>query len=164
LSGSQDDDPGNANYWRQLFGETSEPFEAELREPTSIETLRLLHQHVLENYGFICAATGVKFAPSAQPWGLRDDLLVVPIKPPMAGGPLHVSNYLCLAKAAAEAFRLGHFAVGPHLELIVDLSRIDPDLVERLNADGRLRAPQEKARPDPESLSFHRAEIFLSRS
>lgn len=162
MSGNQDDDPGNANYWRQLFGETSEPFEAELREPTSIETLRLLHQHVLENYGFTCAATGVRFAPGAQPWGLRDDLLVVPIKPPMAGGPLHVSNYLCLAKAAAEAFRAGHFTIGPQRELIVDLTRIDPELAERLNANGRLRLPQEKAIPDGESLRFHRTEIFLS--
>ncbi|KKB85676.1 hypothetical protein VW29_06310 [Devosia limi DSM 17137] len=162
MSGSQSDDPGNPKYWRQLFGEAAEPFTADLREPTSIETLRQLHQHVLENYDFACAATGVKFLPGVQPWALRDDVLVVPIKSPMAGGPLHVSNYLCLSRAAADAFSLGHLAVGPHLELIVDLSRIDPELVERLNADGRLREPQEKARPDPESLSFHRAEIFLA--
>ena len=85
-----------------------------------------------------------------------------PFNPLAAGGALHVRNFLCLTSVAANAFRRGHLAVGPAFQIIVDLSHIDPELLEALNPIGRLRLPEMPiGRPDPDALAFHRAKIFL---
>ena len=157
-----DDDPGNPLYWQKFLSEANTPFDAD-PEPPSLETLRSLYSSVLVNYGHACAMTGVRFPPPAE--FLHDSLEIAAIQPLAAGGVLHVSNFLCLERRAADAFRAGHIAVCPRHELIVDLSRIDPELLERLNPLGKLRLPQsEVAQPMQSALDFHREHVFLGRA
>jgi predicted restriction endonuclease len=157
-----DDDPGNPLYWQKLFAEDSTPFEIEPEQKPTVETLRGLYASVLAGYDYTCAITGRHFPPSQE--FLHDVLQVAPIRPLTAGGVLHVSNFLCLEGAAADAFRIGQIAVGPRFELIVDLSRIDPELLERINPLGKLRLPVSGvAQPDLLGLAFHREHVFLSR-
>ncbi|MET3923966.1 hypothetical protein [Devosia sp. 2618] len=156
----QDDDPGHPRYWQNLFGEASTPFEAEPDQPVALDTLRALYSAVLSNYDFTCAMTGARFAPPSE--FLHDELAIAAIRPLTAGGMLHVSNFLCLERHAAEAFRDGYISVGPGLELIVDLSQLDPELLERLNPLGKLTLPQvEIAHPDRTAIAFHREHVFL---
>lgn len=157
-----DDDPGNPLYWQKLFAEASTPFEAEPAQAPTLDTLRGLYASVLSSYDHTCAMTGRRFAPPQDL--LHDDLQIAAIRPLPQGGSLHVSNFLCLERQVADAFRVGLIAVGPRLELLVDLSRIDPELLERLNPLGRLRLPSsEVAQPDLSALAFHREHVFLSR-
>ena len=158
-SGKEDDSP--LPFWRTFLEESSQPFQAEPVEAPSEQALRQLYTSVLANYGHSCAMTGQQFgAPEAL---LHEQLQVVAIRPLVLGGALHVSNFLSLSAQAASAFRGGLLTVGKNLELIADLSRIDPELLESLNPIGRLRAPEPAiAQPDPLALAFHRANIFLA--
>ena len=156
-----DDDPGSPLYWQKLFAEASTPFETEPEQGPSIDTLRGLYASVLSSYDHTCAMTGVRFAPPEEL--LHDELQIAAIRPLPQGGQLHVSNFLCLERHAANAFRDGHLSIGPRLELIVDLSRIDPELLERLEPLGRLRLPSsDVAQPDLAAISYHRERVFLS--
>jgi hypothetical protein len=155
-----DEDPGSPLYWQKLFAEASAPYESEPEQSTSLDTLRSLYSTVLANYEHRCAMTGVHYPPSGA--FLHESLEIAPIRPLPSGGLLHVSNFLCLERRVVEAFRLGHIAVGPRLELVVDLSRFDPELLERLNPLGRLGLPKASVgQPDPAALAFHREHIFL---
>lgn len=163
MAGDDSEDPGHPDYWRKLLAESSAQFEAMPTEKPSLETLRSLYTQVLRSYGYTCALTGATFDPPAD--FLHDNLEVVPIRPLTMGGSLHVDNFLCLERRAGTAFRQGEIAVGPSLELVADLSRIDPDLLERLNPLGRLLLPDPgQSRPDAAALAFHREHIFLRRS
>jgi predicted restriction endonuclease len=162
MAASSDDDPGDPLYWQKLFAEASTPFEEEQEQKPSIETLRGLYASVLSAYEHTCAMTGEQYSP--PPDLLHETLHIAAIRPLPRGGLLHVSNFLCLERSVADAFREGHISVGSQLELIVDLSRIDPELLERINPLGRLRLPtSEVARPDRAALAFHREHIFLQR-
>lgn len=155
-----DDDPGSPTYWQKLFAEASTPFEAEPELKPTLETLRSLYASVLAGYGYTCAMTGRRYAPPQEL--LHEDLQLVPIRPLSSGGALHVSNFLCLETDAANAFRAGHLAIGPALQLLADLSVVDPELLERLNPIGRLSLPHaDVAQPDPLALAYHREHIFL---
>ncbi|MHA6690645.1 hypothetical protein [Devosia sp. A449] len=156
-----DDDPGSPLYWQKFFSDANTPFEADADpEPPPFETLRSLYSSVLVNYGYACAMTGAQFSPPAE--FLHESLEVAAIRPLAAGGSLHVSNFLCLERRVADAFRAGEIAVGRQHQLIVDLSRIDPELLERLNPLGKLRLPQsEVAQPMQSALDFHREHVFL---
>lgn len=155
------DDPGHPDYWRHLL-EPSVSFEAGPVDRPSLDTLRSLYSQVLLAYGYVCALTGKAFDPPRD--FLHDRLEIVPIQPLTMGGALHVDNFLCLSRHAAEAFRAGHIGVGPHFELIADLSRIDPELLETLNPTGYLGRPNDTHRqPDLQAFAFHREHIFLVR-
>lgn len=161
MASGGEDDPSDPLYWQKFLAEAGANFEIEPSAPPSIETLRQLYTSVLSNYGYACAMTGARFERPAD--FLHEDLQIAAIKPLAAGGALHVSNFLCLELAAATAFSGGHITIGKGYELIPDLSRVDPELLERLNAIGRLRLPEtEIARPDPMALEFHRTNIFLA--
>lgn len=155
------DDPGHPLYWQKLFAEDSARYDPEPPQRASLETLRSLYSSVLANYDFACAMTGERFAPPDE--FLHDSLAIAAIRPLTAGGPLHVSNFLCLEHHVAQAFREGHISVGPGLELIVDLSQLDPELLERLNPLGKLTLPQAAvAQPDRDAIAFHREHVFLA--
>lgn len=154
------ENPGNPSYWQKFLSEAASRYEVEPVVPPSIETLRQLYASVLADYGYACAMTGAQFGPPQD--FLHEDLQLAAIRPLPSGGALHVSNFLCLQTTAAEAFRQGHIGVGPSYQLIADLSRIDPELLEQINPSGRLRLPvSEIARPDAAALAFHRDTVFL---
>ena len=160
MANEDTDDPGHPLYWQKFLSEAETPYQAEPVAPPSIDTLRQLYTSVLANYGYACAMTGAQFAP--PPDFMHDELQLAAIRPLTSGGMLHVSNFLCLETAAADAFRQGHISVGKSYGLIVDLSRIDPELLERINPLGRLRLPaSEIARPDEAALAYHRHNVFL---
>jgi predicted restriction endonuclease len=161
VANGDEDDPGHPLYWQRFLAEAGARYEAQPAAPPALETLRQLYSSVLANYGFACAMTGRQFEPPRD--FLHDHLEIAAIRPLVAGGALHVSNFLCLEQSAALAFRQGHIAIGNRYELLVDLSRLDPELLERLNPPGRLRLPEAGiARPDLSALAYHRANVFLS--
>lgn len=110
---------------------------------------------MLDNYGSVCALTG-SFVGPFEP---------ASIKPRKAGGELHAANILPLVDAAWRAFLNLDLTIGPNYEIIVDASRIDPELAEQLNPSGRLIVPDEPLRqPDAQSLAWHRAQFFARLS
>jgi hypothetical protein len=98
-----------------------------------------------------CALTGAPLAADALPVAIR------------WAGPerLHLNNLLLLSPAAETAFREGHLTIRDDFSLIVDLRRIDPELAERLNPDGRLRVPDNPLlQPSAMNLAWHRRWVF----
>lgn len=156
------DDPGKPDYWLGGLAEATAPFSYSDDASASHERLALLYAAVLSAYDHSCAMTGLAGKPALGV--MLEGLEVVAIRPLADGGALHVSNFLCLCDAARTAFERGHIAIGPELELLADLSRIDPELLERLNPLGRLRPPEgAQAQPDPAALAQHRHVIFLGQ-
>lgn len=154
------DDPGKREFWLQGMDEAATPFVQDAAP--SLQTLTELYHAVLNAYGNSCAMTGIAGEPALGV--MLSGLEVVAIRPLAAGGALHVSNFLCLSDAARTAFAQGHIAIGPELELLADLSNIDPELLERLNPLGRLRPPEgEPAQPDASALAWHRNAVFLGQ-
>jgi predicted restriction endonuclease len=154
------DDPGKPEYWLHGMDEAAAPF---VHDPApSLQTLTDFYGAVVRAYGYRCAMTGLAGEPALGV--MRDGLEVVAIRPLAHGGALHVSNFLCLSDAARTAFERGHIAIGPKLELLVDLSRIDSELLERLHRPGRLRPPEgAQAQPDQRALAYHRSKMFLGQ-
>jgi hypothetical protein len=65
---------------------------------------------------------------------------------------------------AIFAFERGHLALGVRYEFLVALDRISPELLERLNPNGRLTLPDDPAlRPHPHALAAHRADFAEGR-
>jgi len=98
-----------------------------------------------------CALTGAALAPDTLPVAIRWE------------GPerLHLNNLLLLSPAAETAFREGHLTIRDDFSLAVDLRRIDPELLERLNPDGRLRVPDNPLlQPSAMNLAWHRRWVF----
>jgi len=98
-----------------------------------------------------CAATGLPLPPDALPVAIRWE------------GPerLHLNNLLLLSPAAEAAFRQGHFTARDDFSLIVDLRRIDPELLEQLDPGGRLHVPDNSMlRPSAANLAWHRRWVF----
>jgi hypothetical protein len=98
-----------------------------------------------------CALTGAALAPDTLPIAIRWE------------GPerLHLNNLLLLSPAAETAFREGHLTIRDDFSLVVDFRRIDPELVERLNPDGRLHVPDNPLlRPWAANLAWHRRWVF----
>ncbi|KKB11828.1 hypothetical protein VE25_10685 [Devosia geojensis] len=124
-----------------------------------LETFAALGQAVKRNYGHICALTGLSEAGRAR--HRAEDLQITPIRPLSEDGPVHVTNCLVLTPPAAEAFEAGHLAVAGDFRVIVDVHRIDPDLLEAINPLGRLAVPQDESlRPDRRHLAWHRRRFF----
>jgi hypothetical protein len=121
--------------------------------PQELQTFAALGTSLLRHG---CALTGQ--SPAAHSF---DDLRIVPIRPLAEDGPVHVTNCLPLAPAAAEAFSAGQLTVADDLRVIVDVGRIDQDLLSRLNPLGRLAVPRDEAlRPDRRHLAWHRRRFF----
>lgn len=153
MGGKRREGPYGPDYWKQAFSEAGSAFVA-----ADLEARRALYEAVLHYHSFTCAMTGAAFAATE---GIHPDLQVSAIRPLAAGGALDVSNFIALSADADVAFQQGHLSVGPDHRLLADLSRIDPELLERLNPDGRLRLPADKrAWPSEDSLAFHREHIF----
>lgn len=146
------------------FDEAATPFvhagaDAPVPELATYEALR---RAVLRNYGHACAMTGVSASGRAGALGEPE---VVPIRPRPQGGPVHVTNCISLAPAAGDALNHGHITVTDDYRLVADLSRIDPELLEHLNPDGRLRVPEDVAlRPARAHLAWHRERLLEGTS
>jgi hypothetical protein len=140
---------------RQGFAEAAVPFR---HETPSLETYALVHGQVAAAYGHRCAFTGQQGVVGVGP---EPVLTIAVIRPRDLGGALHVTNFIALSDSAAAAFAAGHLTVGVAYELAADLSRIDPELLERLTPLGRMLLPEDRAFwPDPLALDFHRRMIF----
>jgi hypothetical protein len=116
-------------------------------EATTGAVLATLRREV----GNRCAATGMALALDALPVAIRWE------------GParLHLNNLLLLSPDAETAFRQGHFTARDDFSLLVDFRRIDPELAERLNPDGRLRVPDNPLlQPSAANLAWHRRWVF----
>lgn len=144
------DDPSGFDEAAGVFGQA----------PT-LDTHAAIHQQVLQAYDFRCALTGQKYEATHK--GVHPDLRVVAIRPRAAGGPLHVSNFLCLSLDAERAFLLGHVVIGDDFAMVPDLSVMDPELAARLNPDGLLLPRDPLYYPDGAQLAFHRHAMLARR-
>ncbi len=125
----------------------------------SLDLYLRLHDQVLADWNFSCAVTGQHFGPAPQRPHPQLDL--VAIKPREAGGPLHAANYLPMIAEAAAAWRSGDLSADADFGFLVRLSRLDPELQDRLRPQYRLLLPSRRgAWPDPSLLAFHRQRIF----
>ncbi len=123
-------------------------FAPSIEPPATSQNPRALEVEVLVHYDQMCAV-------SEHNQGRR--IVAAPIRPIGDGGVPSAGNCIALADDAAEAFSQFHLTIGGDLELIVDLSRIDPELLERLNANGYCRLPADRAaRPASAALIWHR--------
>jgi|GEM_PF-2653265 len=118
--------------------------------------LQRLEQQVLQAYGNKCALTG---APDTQ-----SRLVATPVKAMAAGGAIRADNLVAFCEPAADAFSQFHLTIGDNLEIIVDTSLIDPELLDVLNASGRMiEATHRDMRPATDALVWHRRQ-FASRT
>ena len=117
-----------------------------------------LNREVLAAYDYTCAATQARFNAETA---VSANLVVIPIHPVETGGALVRNNLLPLVPAAAQAFRDGDFTIGVDFELVVDLSRVDPQLLRMFHHSGKLLVPKDRQFvPDAESLYHHRHLIY----
>ncbi|HEY9012566.1 MAG TPA: hypothetical protein VIN06_16285 [Devosia sp.] len=137
------------------FEEAATPFSHEKRD---LEQYMRANREVLAAYDYTCAATRARFNAEAA---ISTNIVVIPIQPIELGGQLVPNNLLPMVPDAAQAFRDGDFTIGVDFELIVDLSRIDPDLLRVLHHSGKLLLPTDRQFvPDAESLHYHRTTIY----
>lgn len=113
-----------------------------------------LYRLVLISYGYRCALTGARFAPSVS--ALHGDLEVVAIQPREQGGPLAIANYLPMIASLARPFRDGLVTIEDDYRIVVP----HPDLLDRTML-AALRAtllvPDDALfRPGPAFLAHHR--------
>lgn len=91
-------------------------------------------------YGYACAFTGQDLRAEAMsdPRGYLLNL---------AGNPLvaELNLFIPATLDAIFAFERGHLAIGVRYNFLVDLERINPEFLERLNPIGRLRLPADPA-------------------
>ena len=136
------------------FQEASAPFTP---DKLTLEQKLKLNRDVLAAYDYTCAATGAQFNAETA---VSANLVVIPIQPVETGGRLIPANMLPLTPAVAEAFRDGDFSIGVDLEIIVDLSRIEPEMLRQLQRSGLRQPGSREFRPDVQSLHYHRTMIF----
>ena len=113
-----------------------------------------LYRLVLVSYGYRCALTGARFAPSVS--ALHADLEVVAIQLREQGGPLAITNYLPVIASLARPFRDGLITIEDDYRVVVP----HPDLLDRTMLAG-LRAtlivPDDPLfRPGATFLAHHR--------
>lgn len=110
--------------------------------------LRAFEARVVASNNHSCAVTEADA-------GLR--IVAAPIRPVGEGGMVSQDNCVAMDEEAAAAFTQFHMTLGSAYELILDLSKISPDLLERLNANGYARLPgTPDARPATAALDWHR--------
>jgi hypothetical protein len=100
-------------------------------------------------YGDACAFTGRDLSKeaAADPRGYLLNLGTNP-------DSLDAGELIPATLDAIFAFERGHLTIGQRYNLLVDLERIDPELLEALNPIGRLRLP--------ESPAFHPSQVKLT--
>ena len=113
-----------------------------------------LYRLVLISYGYRCALTGARFAPSVS--ALHPDLEVEAIQPREQGGPLAIANYLPIIASLVRPFRDGLITIEDDYRIVVP----HPDLLDRTML-AALRAslivPDDLLfRPGPDVLAHHR--------
>jgi hypothetical protein len=129
-------------------------FEHPLRNPTPV----LVYRQVLEGWGYRCAITGRQFFAGAMP---HPELKLAFLRPRDQGGPLHVRNLMPMVAAAEEAWTRGIISATQDHAIVVVLESLGLELFDSIERIGRLHLPDdERYRPDPDHLAYHRAQIF----
>jgi predicted restriction endonuclease len=129
------------------MAEASEIFVAAPADEAAMALLSRVWNQVLVAYDNRCAVTG------------DGDPSPVAIRPRPDGGPLRVSNFICLSPVAEAAFASGAIAIGRDHEVLVNLALIDANLLEHLNP--RLVLPRDAAeQPSKAALAWHRTNVF----
>jgi hypothetical protein len=108
---------------------------------------------IFEAYGYRCAFTGED---------LKREIAIDP-----SGALLHLTMLETRANEmvpactdAIYAFERGHLSIGVEFNFLVDLARIDPELLGRLNPNGKLALPTVEALYPPSAvLKAHRDEF-----
>lgn len=124
----------NPNRDGKAFEETQAPFTG--RAPDLAATFAA--------YDFHCAFTGDDLHAEAAVDPLGALLL-------LTGRPAR-SAMVPACLDAIYAYEHGHLALGPRYNFLVDLERIDPEFLERLNPIGRLALPEDAALHPPQAL------------
>ena len=107
---------------------------------------------LLAAYGHACAFTGADLSAMGAADPAVALLALSPAVP--AADP---TFFVPACDEAIHAYDSGHIAIGPRYNFIVDLERIDPEFLDRLNPNGRLRLPADAAlRPASAVLKAHR--------
>ncbi len=139
------------------FDETAQThFELEKKGKDTDHAVDLvaLQISVRSDYSNRCAMTGLEHAP-------EHPVLAFPIQPTASGGLQQPDNCIALVESAGNALNRFQITIGEDMQIVADLSRIDPELMEAVNADGRLRLPKARAaRPGTDALSWHRQQFF----
>jgi len=110
-------------------------------------------QAIFAAYGYRCAFTGDDLSDEARadPTGYLLNLTRL---------QAHPNELVPACLEAIAAYERGHLSIGPEFNLLVDLSRIAPELLERLNPHGRLSLPSDEALYPPAAvLKAHRDEF-----
>lgn len=137
------------------FQEASVPFTP---DKLTLEQKLQLNRDVLAAYDYTCAATGARFNAETA---VSANIVIVAIHPVELGGRLVGTNMLPMVPSAAAAFRDGDFTIGVDFELVVDLSRIETDVLRMFPRSGQLLLPKDRPFvPDADSLHYHRHTIF----
>ncbi len=141
----------------QALAEAAAVFEQDRQ--VGLDAYLKIHDRVLQRWKHTCAFTGRRFEPSTtRP---HPELRVVAIRPRELGGALHVRNFLPMLPEIETAWTHGQLTLGPSFGFQVAERLIDPELRDRLLPLGRLDLPAEPSLwPDPESIGWHRTNIF----
>jgi hypothetical protein len=128
------------------FGEAQAPFGSGTDELNA----------VFAAYGFACAFTGIDLTAeaAADPEGVLLNLTRLQPRP---------NERIPACLEAIFAYERGHMAIGPAFNLLVDLSRIDPEFLARLNPGGRLTLPRIEALYPPSALLKAHRDEFAER-
>lgn len=119
-----------------------------------------VYQQVLRAWDYRCALTGQRFGSVP---GLHPELEVVAIQPLIAGGPMHVRNFIPVVANLAQEWMNGAVAVGANGDLLVAFSRLPPALAGLLLHSPGFGSPRDvRYRPDPELLAWHKAHVLGS--
>lgn len=121
-------------------------------------TYSSVYKQVLRAWDFRCALSGQRFGSVP---GLHPELEVVAIKPLVAGGPMHVRNFIPVAASLAQEWMNGTIAVGSNGELLVVFNRLRKELVGLIAQSAGLGSPIDaRYAPDPELLTWHKAHVL----
>ncbi|MEO6012264.1 MAG: hypothetical protein ABIQ30_01580 [Devosia sp.] len=108
-------------------------------------------QSIFAAYDFNCAFTGrdLRIESAADPRGYLLNL---------SGDPAAIEPAALIPACldAIFAFERGHVGIGPNYNFLVNLERIDPEFLPKLNAIGRLHLPADAAlHPSQAALTPH---------
>jgi hypothetical protein len=119
-----------------------------------------IYTQVLRAWDYRCALTGQRFGSVP---GLHTGLEVVAIKPLIAGGPMHVRNFIPIAANLSQEWMKGAIAVGGNGELLVAFARLPQSLIGLIAQSNGFGSPVDsRYTPDPELLAWHKAYVLGS--
>lgn len=149
----------------QGFSEQQAPFEAVTLSPNRQKVLSsrplrdaAFARMVKRAYGGKCAISGLDLRNG----GGRAEVQAAHIRPVSHDGPDVVSNGLALSGTLHWMFDRGLISISEDYSILVSHNKVPPDTVRRLiRPEGKLLLPSnDRDRPHPEYLRFHREEIF----